>query len=292
MRIAVVGHRSPRPIGVAQVISPGVLPAIGLEPVDAHLLQQVPSLRQPPGLRIGVGPIRQQGAREPPATVPIRPTVRLANRVASLDSSSPGHVAPGFARGCRALLPAGCPGRTRGCPEQSARASRDRAASRPGPWGQARPRRTVEPEVGQPVGSAVRVRGVSGVTEGDEGRLVAPRLDHQDTGRDVLGDLPLDLPAHTSVGVPQSLPCSPMGERVSRSGGSARGHQPRPGMRTSACAGAAPVEGEVATSAGPGPLDRARPRHRGGRARSHRRRTTFARRCAHGSPTLPSHRGR
>ena len=191
-RVAVVRLGAAGAVRVAELVAPCVLAAVGLEPVDPHLLDQVAALRHPPRLGLGIGPVGKQRLREPPAAVPVRTSVAVTDRVPAANHRVP----------VRLRLPDGRRTRLeeRHLPQEDTDAAfvqpLDEAPGiRPGAV-----RR--ELELRQHVRRAVSVHHVPGVAERHERRLVAPGLDHDDPGGDPLGDGALHLATHPGIGVP------------------------------------------------------------------------------------------
>src|SRR5690606_27397701 len=63
---------SPAPVEVDELAPPGVLAAVGLEAVDAELLDEVAALLGPPVRGSLIGQIGHEPEREPPAAVAVR----------------------------------------------------------------------------------------------------------------------------------------------------------------------------------------------------------------------------
>ena len=70
-------------------MTPRVLAAVGLEPVDAELVEQVAPFCGPPRAGLSRGEVREQRAREPPAAVCVRAPVGFPDGKALLDERAP-----------------------------------------------------------------------------------------------------------------------------------------------------------------------------------------------------------
>src|SRR5690349_16751986 len=81
-RVFVVRGFAARAVRVPELVAPGVLSAIGLEAVDADLVNEVAPLLEPPARAVRVRPVRHERSREPPAAVAIRAAIRFADSVA------------------------------------------------------------------------------------------------------------------------------------------------------------------------------------------------------------------
>ena len=180
---AVVGFRPARAVGVFQIATPGVLAAIGLEPVDTDLVEQVAAALAPPAAGLRIGEVRKQRPREPPAAVAVGGTVGLA------DAQAPRFQCGGVGGNLPGLAPVGR--HERDLPEQHT----DTLLVQPPHHAHRIRPRTVgrECEVGEPVRAAIRMDLVGRVPEGHERRLVAPRLDDHDADGYALTQAPADL---------------------------------------------------------------------------------------------------
>ena len=193
---AVVGLDPAGAVGVAQLVAPGVLATVGLEAVDADLLQEVAPSRQPPVGGLRSGEVGQQRAGEPPAAVVVRRAVGLLHGPAVVDQHVPvvGQLLGAEAVGWHVDRQDG------DLPQQHLRALLVQAPDHPdgvGPGAVGG-----ELEVVQPERLAVGTGGVARVPERGEGRLVGPRLDDDDPHRDALVVAALHLRLDPRLGVP------------------------------------------------------------------------------------------
>ena len=166
-----------------------MLSAVGLEAVDADFLDQVAALLRPPAPRLRVREVRKQGAREPPATVPIRLPVVALHAIPALEH----RLAVGAGLAAVRLYEGDLP-------QQHLDAGRVQPVDHslrigPRPAGGER-------EVRETMRRPVRMQLVLRAVERDERLLVRPCLDDDRADRDVLARALRDLIENARLRVP------------------------------------------------------------------------------------------